>query len=61
MEEVEGAAVIAQSLKDQGVEYVFGIVGIPVVELALAMQDSGIQFIGMRNEQAVRITDNHNV
>lgn len=50
---MNGAAVIAQSLKTQGVEYVFGIVGIPVVELALALQDADIQFIGMRNEQAV--------
>ncbi len=50
---VEGSAVIAQSLKTQGVEFVFGIVGIPIVELALAFQDAGIQFIGMRNEQAV--------
>ncbi len=50
---LEGAAVIAESLKTQGVEYVFGIVGIPVVELALAFQDAGIQFIGMRNEQSV--------
>ncbi|XP_064396701.1 2-hydroxyacyl-CoA lyase 1-like isoform X1 [Halichondria panicea] len=49
---VEGSAVIAQSLKTQGVEFVFGIVGIPIVELALAFQDAGIQFIGMRNEQA---------
>lgn len=49
----EGAVVIAQSLKTQGVEFVFGIVGIPVMELALAFQDAGIQFIGMRNEQAV--------
>ncbi len=53
---VDGAAVIAKSLKTQGVEIVFGIVGIPVVELALAFQDAGIQFIGMRNEQAVRYT-----
>ena len=50
---VDGATVIANGLKSQGVDYVFGIVGIPVVELALALQDAGIQFIGMRNEQAV--------
>ncbi|WAQ94838.1 HACL1-like protein [Mya arenaria] len=36
----------------QGVEYVFGIVGIPVIELAMAMQKEGIKYIGMRNEQA---------
>lgn len=37
----------------QGVEYVFGIVGIPVIEVAMACQKEGIKFIAMRNEQAV--------
>ena len=55
MDNISGATVIAQSLKHQGVQDVFGIVGIPVVELALALQDVGIRFIGMRNEQAVSI------
>ncbi|XP_053373644.1 2-hydroxyacyl-CoA lyase 1-like [Mercenaria mercenaria] len=49
---VEGCAVLAKSLKDQGVEYVFGIVGIPVIEVAMACQKEGIKFIAMRNEQA---------
>lgn len=31
----------------------FGIVGIPVTEIALAAQEVGIRYIGMRNEQAV--------
>ncbi|WAQ94768.1 HACL1-like protein [Mya arenaria] len=51
-EVVEGCDVFAKSLKNQGVEYVFGIVGIPVIELAMAMQKEGIKYIGMRNEQA---------
>ena len=50
---VDGASVIARALKEQGVEIVFGVVGIPIVEVALAIQDVGIQFIGTRNEQAV--------
>lgn len=33
-------------------EYVFGIVGIPVIELAMAFQSAGLKYIGMRNEQA---------
>lgn len=37
----------------QGVEYVFGIVGFPVIEVGVAMQQVGIKYIGMRNEQAV--------
>ena len=49
----DGATVIAQALKQQGVEYVFGVVGIPVIEMAIAMQAAGVRFIGMRNEQAV--------
>lgn len=36
----------------QGVEYVFGIIGIPVIELSMAMQAAGLKYIGMRNEQA---------
>lgn len=35
----------------QGVEYVFGIIGIPVVELSMAFQAAGLKYIGMRNEQ----------
>lgn len=37
----------------QGVEYMFGIVGIPVIEVAYAAQAHEIKYIGMRNEQAV--------
>lgn len=36
----------------QGVEYAFGIVGIPVIETSLALQAAGIKYVGMRNEQA---------
>ena len=35
------------------IRYVFGIVGIPIIELGLALQDAGVQYIGTRNEQAV--------
>ncbi|KAI5711515.1 hypothetical protein M8J75_001007 [Diaphorina citri] len=51
-EELSANQVIAQALKFQGIEYVFGIVGIPVIELAMACQQEGIHYIGMRNEQA---------
>ncbi|XP_059776358.1 2-hydroxyacyl-CoA lyase 1 isoform X2 [Balaenoptera ricei] len=49
---VSGAEVVAQALKTQDVNYMFGIVGIPVTEIALAAQEVGIRYIGMRNEQA---------
>lgn len=47
-----GAQAIAQSLRDSGVTVIFGIVGIPVVEIAEEAIDLGIRFIGFRNEQA---------
>lgn len=50
---MDGASILARSLLDQGVEYMFGIVGIPVIEVAIAAQQVGIKYIGMRNEQAV--------
>ncbi|XP_026564026.1 2-hydroxyacyl-CoA lyase 1 isoform X1 [Pseudonaja textilis] len=51
-EVVSGAQLIAESLKTQKIEYIFGIVGIPITEVAIAAQASGIKYIGMRNEQA---------
>uniref|UniRef100_A0A672ZBX8 2-hydroxyacyl-CoA lyase n=1 Tax=Sphaeramia orbicularis TaxID=375764 RepID=A0A672ZBX8_9TELE len=36
----------------QNVEYMFGIVGVPIIEVAMAAQAAGIKYIGMRNEQA---------
>lgn len=32
----------------------FGIVGVPVIEVAMAAQAAGIKYVGMRNEQAVK-------
>ncbi|XP_068426584.1 2-hydroxyacyl-CoA lyase 1 isoform X2 [Clinocottus analis] len=52
MDEVTGAQLIAESLKAQKVEYMFGIVGVPVIEVAMAAQAAGIRYVGMRNEQA---------
>ena len=47
-----GAQIIARSLRDIGVTVIFGIVGIPVVEIAEQAINLGIKFIGFRNEQA---------
>lgn len=44
--------VLVEALRQQGVEYIFGVVGIPVVEVAVYAQQAGIHFIGMRNEQS---------
>lgn len=49
---MEGYTVLVQALKHHGVKYMFGVVGIPVVEVAAAAQQCGIHYVGMRNEQA---------
>ena len=52
MGKIDGATLMARSLKQQGVDYMFGIVGFPVQPIAAAAQKEGIKYIGMRNEQA---------
>lgn len=47
-----GAKVIAQCLHDLGVTVIFGLVGLPVTDIAECALDLGIRFIGFRNEQA---------
>jgi len=51
-EGIDGATILVRALKQQGVEYMFGIVGVPVIEIGMAAQMEGIKFIAMRNEQA---------
>ncbi len=52
MGKVTGATLMARNLKQQGVDYMFGIVGFPVQPIAAAAQEAGITYIGMRNEQS---------
>jgi len=52
MAEVDGATLLARSLKQQGVQFMFGIVGFPVGPIAAAAQEAGITYLGMRNEQS---------
>uniref|UniRef100_A0A672TCU5 Thiamine pyrophosphate enzyme N-terminal TPP-binding domain-containing protein n=1 Tax=Sinocyclocheilus grahami TaxID=75366 RepID=A0A672TCU5_SINGR len=52
MAEVTGAQLIAEAFKSQNVEYMFGIVGVPIIEVAMAAQAAGIKYVGMGNEQA---------
>jgi len=52
MSEVDGATLIARSLKHQGIDHLFGVVGFPVGPIATAAQKEGVNYIGMRNEQA---------
>jgi 2-hydroxyacyl-CoA lyase 1 len=52
MATIDGATLIARSLKQHGIEYMFGIVGVPVVPVAFQAQRVGIKYIGMRHEQS---------
>lgn len=52
MTSYKGAQLIAYALKDLGVEVIFGLVGIPVVQIAEEAIALGIRFIAFRNEQA---------
>lgn len=51
-EEVDGNQILAEALKAQGIKYVFGITGFPVIEFSMAVQQAGLHYVGMRNEQA---------
>ena len=50
MAEIDGQTIIARALKTQGVEHMFGVVGIPVTGIAMAAQKEGINYVGMRHE-----------
>jgi 2-hydroxyacyl-CoA lyase 1 len=47
-----GAVLIARALHDLGVRVIFGLVGVPVVQIAEEAIALGIRFIAFRNEQA---------
>jgi 2-hydroxyacyl-CoA lyase 1 len=51
MAEVDGATLMARSLKQQGIDHLFGVVGFPITPIAAAAQKEGVAYIGMRNEQ----------
>ena len=48
-DQIEGCSIIAKALRGQGVKFVFGVVGIPVIEIAEACMQEGIKYVGMRN------------
>jgi len=49
---ITGYEVMAKALASQGITHVFGIVGIPVIELGTAVQMEDMNYFGFRNEQA---------
>lgn len=51
-ENVDGATLVALSLRQLGVTTIFGLTGYPVTSVLERAIDQGIRFIGFRNEQA---------
>eukprot|EP01127_Copromyxa_protea_P001269 TRINITY_DN11302_c0_g1_i1.p1 TRINITY_DN11302_c0_g1~~TRINITY_DN11302_c0_g1_i1.p1 ORF type:complete len:550 (-),score=127.11 TRINITY_DN11302_c0_g1_i1:40-1689(-) len=49
---IDGTEFLARSIKQSGIHVAFGIVGVPVTPLVECMQQQGIKFYAMRNEQA---------
>lgn len=47
-----GAHIIARTLRHLGVTVIFGLVGVPISDIAEQAINLGIRFIGFRNEQA---------
>ncbi|KAF5188302.1 2-hydroxyacyl-CoA lyase [Thalictrum thalictroides] len=50
--QIDSNLLIARSLKAAGVEYMFGVVGIPVTSVANRAVQVGIRFIAFHNEQS---------
>ncbi|MFC5728809.1 oxalyl-CoA decarboxylase [Nocardioides vastitatis] len=46
----DGIHVVVDALRTHGVENIYGVVGIPITDLARLAQKSGIRFIGFRHE-----------
>lgn len=47
----DGMHIVVKALKANGVENIYGVVGIPVTDLARIAQNEGIRYIGFRHEQ----------
>ena len=50
----DGMHVLVEALKRNGIETIYGLVGIPVTDFAREAQKQGIKFIGFRHEQSDR-------
>src|SRR5579884_1896175 len=47
---VDGFRLVVEALKANDVDTIYGIVGIPITDLARAAQASGIRYLGFRQE-----------
>ncbi len=50
-QQVTGMDILVRALKMVGIDTIYGLVGIPVTELAYIAQERGIRYIGFRHEQ----------
>ena len=48
----DGMHIVVDALKKNGIDTMYGVVGIPVTDLARHAQEAGIRFIGFRHEQS---------
>ncbi len=48
----DGMHVMVQALKQNNVKTIYGVVGIPITDLARHAQEEGIRYIGFRHEQS---------
>ena len=48
---IDGASLLCLSLHQQGIRTMFGVIGIPIVEVGQAAQQVGLTFVSCRNEQ----------
>lgn len=52
VETADGNDLVVDALENNGVTTIYGVVGIPVTDLARTAQARGIRYLGFRNEQA---------
>ncbi|MBM4586218.1 oxalyl-CoA decarboxylase, partial [Rhodococcus hoagii] len=52
VETVDGNELVVDALENVGVTTIYGVVGIPVTDLARTAQARGLRYLGFRNEQA---------
>lgn len=50
-EQVTGMDILVRALRMVGIDTMYGLVGIPITELAYLAQERGIRFVGFRHEQ----------
>lgn len=50
--DTDGAHLVVEALKRNGVSTIYGLVGIPITDLARLAQAEGIRFLGFRHESA---------